>query len=72
VGKDIHTVYKDGQWQNKEEGNNQPLSTAATKEEAQAKGRELAMASGVEHHIHNQDGKIAERNSYGNDPRGQG
>jgi hypothetical protein len=31
-------------------------------------GREQAMTRGTEHVIHNQDGVISERNSYGNDP----
>ncbi|MDN5934458.1 MAG: DUF2188 domain-containing protein [Pseudonocardia sp.] len=32
-------------------------NTAATKAEAQAAGRELAIDRGVEHIVHNQDGK---------------
>jgi hypothetical protein len=27
------------------------------------------MKRGVEHHIHNQDGKVSARNSYGKDPK---
>jgi hypothetical protein len=39
-----------------------------TKAEAQQAGRETAKRDGVEHVIHNKDGQIGERNSYGNDP----
>ena len=43
-------------------------SVHATKAEAVKRGRELAIAAKTEHLIHNMDGTIAERNSYGNDP----
>jgi hypothetical protein len=39
-----------------------------TKDEAVKAGRELARNRKTEHVIHNVDGKIGERNSYGNDP----
>lgn len=65
---DIHTV-KDGEhWVNKVEGGQRASNSAATKAEAQAIGREMASKRKVEHIIHNVDGKIGERNSYGNDP----
>jgi Uncharacterized protein conserved in bacteria (DUF2188) len=41
---------------------------APTKAQAQAKGREMAIEWKTEHKIQNKDGRIAERNSYGNDP----
>jgi hypothetical protein len=44
------------------------MSSHRTKEEAVAAGRETARARRTEHVIHNLDGTIAERNSYGNDP----
>ncbi|MBT2547847.1 DUF2188 domain-containing protein [Arthrobacter sp. ISL-65] len=40
-----------------------------TKDEAEAAGRDAAKADKAEHVIKNQDGKIAEKNSHGNDPR---
>ena len=65
----VHTVYKDGQWTNTIEGENGGGSKSySTKEEAQAAGRDLARQRQTEHVIHNQDGEIAERSSYGNDP----
>jgi Uncharacterized protein conserved in bacteria (DUF2188) len=65
----IHTVYKNGKWINQvEEGNELGGAHAATKEVAGAAGRSRAQQDKTEHVIHNQDGTISERNSYGNDP----
>jgi hypothetical protein len=65
----VHTVHKDGQWTNTIEGEDAGGSQSySTKEEAQAAGRNLARQGQTEHVIHNEDGSIAERNSYGNDP----
>jgi hypothetical protein len=38
------------------------------KEKAVEAGRKLAMAHRAEHTVHNADGSIAYKNSYGNDP----
>ncbi len=65
---DIHTVHRDGKWVNEVEGGQRASNSAVTKAEAQAKGRDMAKDRKVEHHVHNLDGKIGERNSYGNDP----
>ena len=64
----IHTVWKDGEWQNEVEGGEGVGSSFSSKEDAVAAGRSRAMTDSTEHVIHNQDGTIAERNSYGNDP----
>lgn len=64
----VHTVPYAGAWANQIEGENSVRSTHRTKEEAVAAGRQLAIAGKTEHVIHNLDGTIAERNSYGNDP----
>jgi Uncharacterized protein conserved in bacteria (DUF2188) len=40
----------------------------STKEDAVAAGRARAKQDTTEHVIHNQDGTISERSSYGNDP----
>jgi hypothetical protein len=68
----IHTVPSDGAWENKREGQDTPLSRHDTKAEAVAAGRTQAMTDKTEHIIHEQDGTIGERNSYGSDPRGRG
>ena len=68
---DVHTSHQDDHWINKVEGNQRASNTAATKAEAQALGRDLAVNRGSEHLIHNKDGRIAERNTYprSRDPR---
>jgi hypothetical protein len=64
----IHTVHRNGVWVNEEEGKGTAISSHGTKEEAVARGRQVAEPRTTEHVIHNLDGTIAERNSYGNDP----
>ncbi len=64
----IHTVYANGEWANTVEGADSSGGTYPTKEEAVAAGRELARQRSTEHVIHNQDGTISERSSYGGDP----
>ena len=64
----VHTVYKGGEWVNEIEGDAVFGGTYATKEDAVAAGRARAKEDKTEHVIHTQDGVIAERNSYGNDP----
>lgn len=68
---DIHTVKHGDGWANRAEGNERVTNTADTKSEAQARGRDMAIKRGVEHLVHNQDGKIGERNTYprSRDPR---
>lgn len=67
----IHTTFnKDvDNWRNITEGASRPAKTYETKVEAQAAGREMAQQRHVEHLIHNKDGEIGSRNSYGHDPR---
>lgn len=66
---DIETVREDDQWTNVVEGEGPSHHLFETKEEAIAEGRRLAKDAGVEHIVKNEDGTIAERSSYGNDPR---
>jgi len=65
----IHTVPNPkGGWNNKREGDPTPISHHRTKENAVERGRQIAKQDQTEHIIHNKDGKISQRNSYGNDP----
>ena len=64
----IHTVYKGEQWINEVEEGAEIEGVHARKEEAVQAGRARAQQDKTEHVIHNQDGTISERNSYGNDP----
>ncbi|QXV57446.1 DUF2188 domain-containing protein [Amycolatopsis sp. TNS106] len=68
---DVETYHQDGEWKNKIEGEAEPLGTGyATKADAAAEGRKLAIERKVEHFIRNLDGTIGERNTYtGHDPR---
>lgn len=70
ANKNIHTVYNSSRhiWENKKEGTEKPLSSHHKKDNAQEKGGKIAEQKRVEHFIHGKDGKIQERNSYGNDP----
>jgi hypothetical protein len=63
----VHTVHVDGVWVNEVEDGD-ALSRHSTKGEAVAAGRQAAIARRTEHVIHNLDGTIAGRNSYGSDP----
>lgn len=63
----VETYYEDGGWKN-QAGDDEASEGFDTKEEAEEKGREMAKALHAEHVIKNKDGKIAEKNSYGNDP----
>lgn len=65
-GGDVHTVPTDTGWANKVNG--EVVSTHHTKETAVERGRTIARRNESEHVIHNQNGQIGEKNSYGNDP----
>jgi hypothetical protein len=64
----IHTVPHGGKWANIKEGNKRESSVHNTQAEAAKAGRETARKGKTEHYIHNRQGEIRERNSYGNDP----
>jgi hypothetical protein len=66
---DVETFHEGGAWHNRVEGTRDVLGTFRTKEEAQAAGRQYALAHKVEHFIRNLNGRIGERNTYGHDPR---
>ncbi|QXU51860.1 DUF2188 domain-containing protein [Rhodococcus sp. LW-XY12] len=58
---DVETFHQDGSWHNRIEGSSDLLGTYPTREEARRRK--------VEHLVHNLDGTIGERNTYGHDPR---
>lgn len=66
--KQIHTVSRPGGWGNIKAGASRVSKVYATKAQAQAAGRQTAINQKAEHIIHNLNGKIGSRNSYGNDP----
>nr|MCW2728571.1 hypothetical protein [Aeromicrobium sp.] len=66
---DVETYFHGTEWHNRIEGEEAPFHTSDTRERAVAAGKEEAKARKVEHLVHNQDGTVGERESYGNDPR---
>lgn len=70
VKKNIHTVYNKlrEMWETKLAGQEKPLVSSHKKFTALEKSVKEAMERKVEHIIHNRDGKISDKDSYGNDP----
>lgn len=67
---DVETYHQYGAWYNRVTGDAAATGGSyRTKAAAVEAGRELARDRKVEHIIKNENGQIAERNSYGNDPR---
>ncbi|MCP5385174.1 MAG: DUF2188 domain-containing protein [Sphingomonadaceae bacterium] len=66
----VHVTWhaRPGEWQVKEGGSSTVLTRSPTKPPAIAYGRSYARSIKGELFIHNMDGTIAERESYGNDP----
>lgn len=64
----VHTVHRSGGWGNIKSGNSRIAKLYSTKSDAQSAGRRTAINQKAEHIIHNMDGKIGSRNSYGKDP----
>jgi hypothetical protein len=63
-----HVVPADGGWGVRGEGNGRLTSRHATQAEAEHAAREIALNQRSEVVIHRPDGRIRDRNSYGNDP----
>lgn len=64
----VHTVPGGDGWRNEVDGR-QIGPSFERKSDAVAAGRQEAIQREAEHHIHNADGTIVEKNSYGSDPR---
>lgn len=65
-GGNVHTVPNGPGWANKVGG--EVVSNHRTKENAVERGRSIARGNESEHAIHNRNGRIGEKNSYGHDP----
>lgn len=69
MGKNQHVTYRpDGDWQVKGEGNRKATAVTTTQKDAIKIARDIAINQGSEVVIHNRNGKIRDKNSYGNDP----
>lgn len=62
------TPHPQGGWQVKSEGNQRATARTSTQAEAKAIARELAIKNKSEMIVHGTNGRIREKNSYGNDP----
>lgn len=62
------TPHPKGGWQVKSAGAKRATVRTATQRDATVKGREIARNNGTELFIHGKNGRIRERDSYGNDP----
>ncbi|HOC43226.1 MAG TPA: DUF2188 domain-containing protein [Thermoanaerobaculales bacterium] len=66
--KNQHVVPHDEGWAVRGEGNRRVTSTHSTQAEAIDAAREIAVNQQSEVVIHGRDGRIRDRDSYGNDP----
>lgn len=67
-GKNVHVVKHDDGWAVKKEGNNRASSVHPTQHQAIDAGRDAAITERSELVIHGRDGKIRDKDSFGNDP----
>lgn len=68
IVKNQHIVPHNEQWAVRGENTKRVTSIYETQKEAINAGREIARNNYSELFIHNEEGRIRERNSYGNDP----
>lgn len=69
MGKNQHvTPHPKGGWQVKGAGNTRATLRTSTQKEAESRARTIAKHQHAEVVIHRTDGRIREKNSYGNDP----
>ncbi|MDD2256506.1 MAG: DUF2188 domain-containing protein [Bacteroidales bacterium] len=68
MGKTQHVVPRGNQWGVKGEGNSKCSSLSNTQQQATQKARGIAINNHSEVVIHRPDGRIRDKNSYGNDP----
>lgn len=68
MGKNQHVTRRpDGNWQVKGEGNSKATKITVTQKDAISYARNIAINNKAEVVIHGCDGKIRDKNSYGND-----
>lgn len=64
-----HVVPRDGKWAVRKAGSSRTTKKFNTQKEAIREARKIAKTQGTELYIHGRNGRIRERDSYGNDPR---
>lgn len=65
---DRHVVPRNGKWAVRKSGSTRVSRYFKTQSEAIEAARDIAKREHTELYIHGSDGRIRERNSYGNDP----
>lgn len=68
AGKNQHVVPRGGDWAVRGAGNSRATSVHDTQVEAITRAREIAQHQQSELLIHGRNGRIRERDSFGNDP----
>lgn len=67
--RDVHvTPRPDGGWSVQRDGSSRASSVHDTQADAAAEGRRLARQDEVEFNLHGRNGRVREKDSYGNDP----
>jgi uncharacterized protein YdaT len=66
--RNVHVVPHDGKWAVLTDNAIRPARVTETQKQAIDRAKEIATNNGSEVVIHGRDGKIREKNSYGNDP----
>ena len=68
MGINQHVTKKNGEWRVIGEGNSRATKKFATQKEASDYGRKVAINQQAELVIHGVNGRIRDKDSYGNDP----
>lgn len=66
--KGQHVVPSPDGWSVRKSGSSRATRTYSTQQDAISAATQIARNQGTEVYIHGRDGRIRERNSYGNDP----
>jgi uncharacterized protein YdaT len=68
MGKNQHVAKREEGWAVRGEGNSRDTSLHKTQEEARQAAREIAINQRSEVVVRREDGRIRDKDSYGNDP----
>lgn len=69
MAKQVHVTKRENGWAVKTAGSEKAVKVTSTQKEAIEVGKSIAQNQQSELVIHGTDGKIREKNSYGNDPK---
>jgi len=64
----VHVTPRPDGWAVIREGNKKASSVLPNQEQAEKKGRNIARKDKTEFYLHNKQGQVRERDSYGSDP----